>query len=58
MNTGEQDEEWITYDPEFQEILQFSLDEIGVDCSLFLENDQYIVRSIDFIIETMKDNWW
>lgn len=54
MTTGEQDEGWITYGPEFREILQFSLDEIGIDCPLFLENDQYILRSIDFIIETMK----
>ena len=58
MNTSEQDEGWITYAPEFQEILQFSLDEIGEDSPLFLENDQYILRSIDFIIETMKDNGW
>lgn len=58
MNTSEHDEGWKVYGPEFWEILQFSLDEIGIDCPLFLENDKYILRSIDFIIETMKENGW
>lgn len=58
MNSSNNDDGWGTFGPEFREILQFSLDEIGIDCPLFLENDKYILRSIDFIIESMKNNGW